>query len=199
MRRICFPILLLAVVLSLFGCATQGPQTAPQPGTGEPLAAAYKEETITQAGLETYKKQLAYVEGEENLPSDREILDSLLKNIILLEEAQAQGLTPTQGEIETYLQETLYTACALPEGKALIDDYCASQGVPYADYEADLRDQAPRFLARAKLKEKVARDYCQAHNLTWEANNWPQEVQEAVAAYEEDLWQTHKKDVIYYR
>ena len=45
----------------------------------------------------------------------------------------------------------------------------------------------------------MARDYCQAHNLTWEANNWPQEVQEAVAAYEEDLWQTHKKDVIYYR
>lgn len=196
MRRTLFPALLLAAVLLLAGCA--GQKAADPPQKEEALAATYKTETVTRADLADYKARQAQLSPAGNTLGDREALDTLLQNIVLLEEAQAQGLTPTQEEIEDYLQETLYASYALPEGKAAIDDYCASQGITYEEYEAALQAQAPRHLARAKLREQAARDYCAAHGLPWDPNNWPQEVQDGVAAYEETLWEAHFQDITYY-
>ena len=130
--------------------------------------------------------------------SDREVVDDLLKNALLLEEAEARGLTPTQEEIEQYLQETVYTAYELPEGKAQIDTYCASAGISLEEYVADLRGQAPRFLAKAKLKEVVMEEYCQAHGLPYDRMNPPQEAQEAVEAYRDQLLADHQGEITYY-
>ena len=130
--------------------------------------------------------------------SDREVVDDLLKNALLLEEAEARGLTPTQEEIEQYLQETVYTAYGLLEGKEQIDNYCASAGISFEEYVADLRGQAPRFLAKAKLKEVVMEEYCQAHGLPYDRMNPPQEAQEAVEAYQDQLLADHQGEITYY-
>ena len=130
--------------------------------------------------------------------SDREVVDDLLKNALLLEEAEARGLTPTQEEIEQYLQETVYTAYELPEGKEQIDNYCASAEISFEEYVADLRGQAPRFLAKTKLKEVVMEEYCQAHGLPYDRMNPPQEAQEAVEAYQDQLLADHQGEITYY-
>ncbi len=100
---------------------------------------------------------------------------------------------PTQEEIEQYLQETVYTAYELPEEKEQIDNYCASAEISFEEYVADLRGQAPPcFLAKAKLKEVVMEEYCQAHGLPYDRMNPPQEAQEAVEAYQDQLLADHQ-------
>ena len=216
MKRALFPALCLAAALLLSGCqgspAAQSPEDTPveeslgtyyqeaQDQTGDdPVLAVYKDQTVLRSVVDYQKQTQAALAGVDPATlSDREVVDDLLKNALLLEEAEARGLTPTQEEIEQYLQETVYTAYELPEGKAQIDTYCASAGISLEEYVADLREQAPRFLARAKLKEAVMEEYCQAHGLPYDRMNPPQEAQEAVEAYQDQLLADHQGEITYY-
>lgn len=130
--------------------------------------------------------------------SDREIVDDILKNVILLEEAENRGLTPSTEEVEQYLQETVYAAYELPEGKEGIDAYCANAGITYDEYVDDQRAQAPKILAKWNLKEAIAKEYCQNHGLTYDRLNPPQEALDAVEEYLSSLLDEHKDDIIYY-
>jgi len=154
------------------------------------VLAVYKDQTVLRSVVDYQKQTQAALAGVDPATlSDREVVDDLLKNALLLEEAEARGLTPTQEEIEQYLQETVYTA---------YDNYCASAGISFEEYVADLRGQAPRFLAKAKLKEVVMEEYCQAHGLPYDRMNPPQEAQEAVEAYQDQLLADHQGEITYY-
>ena len=214
MKRALFPALRSARLFS--GCqsspAAQNPEDTPveeslgtyyqeaQDQTGDdPVLAVYKDQTVLRSVVDYQKQTQAALAGVDPATlSDREVVDYLLKNALLLEEAEARGLTPTQEEIEQYLQETVYTAYALPEGKEQIDTYCASAGISLEEYVADLREQAPRFLARAKLKEAVMEEYCQAHGLPYDPMTPPQEAQAAVEAYQDQLLADHQGEITYY-
>lgn len=216
MKCALFPALCLAAALLLSGCqgspAAQSPEDTPveeslgtyyqeaQDQTGDdPVLAVYKDQTVLRSVVDYQKQTQAALAGVDPATlSDREVVDYLLKNALLLEEAEARGLTPTQEEIEQYLQETVYTAYALPEGKEQIDTYCASAGISLEEYVADLREQAPRFLARAKLKEAVMEEYCQAHGLPYDPMTPPQEAQAAVEAYQDQLLAGHQGEITYY-
>lgn len=125
-------------------------------------------------------------------------MDDILKNVILQEEAEQRGLMPTEEEVEQYLQETVYAAYAMPEGKEGIDAYCASAGITYEEYVENLRDQAPRVLAKGKLKEAIAEESCQSHGLTYDRLNTPQEALDAVEEYMNNLLELHKEEITYY-
>lgn len=105
---------------------------------------------------------------------------------------------PTEEEVEQYIQETVYAAYAMPEGKEGIDAYCASAGITYEEYVENLRDQAPRVLAKGKLKEAIAEEYCQSHGLTYDRLNTPQEALDAVEEYMSNLLELHKEEITYY-
>ena len=174
-------------------------QEAQDQAPDDPVLAVYKDQTVLRSVVDYQKQTQAALAGVDPATlSDREVVDYLLKNALLLEEAEARGLTPTQEEIEQYLQETVYTAYALPEGKEQIDNYCASAGISFEEYVADLRGQAPRFLAKAKLKEVVMEEFCQAHGLPYDRMNPPQEAQEAVEAYQDQLLADHQGEITYY-
>lgn len=174
-------------------------QEAQDQAPDDPVLAVYKDQTVLRSVVDYQKQTQAALAGVDPATlSDREVVDYLLKNALLLEEAEARGLTPTQEEIEQYLQETVYTAYELPEGKEQIDNYCASAGISFEEYVADLRGQAPRFLAKAKLKEVVMEEYCQAHGLPYDRMNPPQEAQEAVEAYQDQLLADHQGEITYY-
>lgn len=115
-------------------------QEAQDQAPDDPVLAVYKDQTVLRSVVDYQKQTQAALAGVDPATlSDREVVDYLLKNALLLEEAEARGLTPTQEEIEQYLQETVYTAYALPEGKEQIDNYCASAGISFEEYVADLR------------------------------------------------------------
>lgn len=165
----------------------------------DPVLAVYKDQTVLRSVVD-YQKQ---TQGRPGRGGPRHPLGPggggrPAENALLLEGAEARGLTPTQEEIEQYLQETVYTAYELPEGKEQIDNYCASAEISFEEYAADLRGQAPRFLAKAKLKEVVMEEYCQAHGLPYDRMNPPQEAQEAVEAYQDQLLADHQGEITYY-
>ena len=82
----------------------------------DPVLAVYKDQTVLRSVVDYQKQTQAALAGVDPATLlDREVVDDLLKNALLLEEAEARGLTPTQEEIEQYLQETVYTAYELPE------------------------------------------------------------------------------------
>lgn len=95
------------------------------------VMAVYKEKTVMKSVVEYQRKAQEALAGkpEGTGSSDREIVDDILKNVILQEEAEQRGLMPTEEEVEQYLQETVYAAYAMPEGKEGIDAYCASAGI----------------------------------------------------------------------
>ena len=165
------------------------------------VMAVYKEKTVMKSVVEYQRKAQEALAGkpEGTGSSDREIVDDILKNVILQEEAEQRGLMPTEEEVEQYLQETVYAAYAMPEGKEGIDAYCASAGITYEEYVENLRDQAPRVLAKGKLKEAIAEEYCQSHGLTYDRLNTPQEALDAVEEYMSNLLELHKEEITYYR
>lgn len=174
--------------------------TERESSTSDTVAATYKEEKVMMSVVEYQKQTQAALAGSASgeTVSDREIVDDILKNVILLEEAENRGLTPSTEEVEQYLQETVYAAYELPEGKEGIDAYCANAGITYDEYVDDQRAQAPKILAKWNLKEAIAKEYCQNHGLTYDRLNPPQEALDAVEEYLSSLLDEHKDDIIYY-
>lgn len=174
--------------------------TERESSTSDTVAATYKEEKVMMSVVEYQKQTQAALAGSASgeTVSDREIVDDILKNVILLEEAENRGLTPSTEEVEQYLQETVYAAYELPEGKEGIDAYCANAGITYDEYVDDQRAQAPKILAKWNLKETIAKEYCQNHGLTYDRLNPPQEALDAVEEYLSSLLDEHKDDIIYY-
>lgn len=96
-------VLLLFLSLGVSACGGE----APPAGT----AATYQGEPIRKSVVAEQKK----VAGGD--VSDREIIDRIITNLIMLEEAEKRGLTATEEEVETFLAENVYAAYEMPEGK----------------------------------------------------------------------------------
>lgn len=183
-------VLLLVSVLGAAGCraGTEG-QATPE---GDPVAATYQGEPIRKSVVAEQKKAA----GED--VSDREIIDRIITNLIMLEEAEKRGLTATEEEVETFLAETVYASYEMPEGKESIDSYCASTGLTYEEYVQSVREQAPKIIAKAKLEEAIAQEYCDANGIEFDSMNPSQEVKDAVNTYKVELLETHREDINYY-
>ena len=183
-------VLLLVSVLGAAGCraGTEG-QADPEE---DPVAATYKGEPIRKSVVAEQKKEA----GEA--VSDREIIDRIITNLIMLEEAEERGLTATEEEVEKFLAETVYAAYEMPEGKEIIDSYCASTGLTYEEYVQSVREQAPKIIVKAKLEEAVAREYCDANGIEFDSLNPSQEVKDAVNDYQAELLEAHRRDIVYY-
>lgn len=183
-------VLLAASVLGAAGCraGTEG-QAAPKE---DAVVATYRGEPIRRSVVE-YQKKAA---GEAL--SDREIIDRILTNRIVLEEAEKRGLTATEEEVETFLAETVYAAYEMPEGKESIDTYCASAGLTYEEYVQSVQEQAPKIIAKAKWEEAIAQEYCDANGIEFDSMNPSQEVRDAVAAYKADLLERNRNQIHYY-
>ena len=54
------------------------------------------------------------------------------------------------------------------------------------------------MLAKGKLKEAIAEEYCQSHGLTYDRLNTPQEALDAVEEYMSNLLELHKEEITYY-
>ena len=75
----------------------------------DPVLAVYKDQTVLRSVVDYQKQTQAALAGVDPATlSDREVVDDLLKNALLLEEAEARGLTPTQEEIEDVRQAIGY-------------------------------------------------------------------------------------------
>ena len=161
-------------------------------GVEEDVAATFRGEPISKELVALYQE---YSDGSR---SDREIVDLIVSQQILKEEAEARGMTATEEEVEQFLRDTAYVSYEMPERKAIIDEYCQSQGITFDEYIERLRHQAPATIIKAKLEEAVAREYCEVNGLPFDPMNPVNEVYQVLADYEAGLWDENKKDIKYY-
>lgn len=163
------------------------------------IVAEYNGHKIT-AGMVDYYKKMNLIRNEEdaqNYQTDRQVIEKIVESIVLLEEAERRGFGATEQEIEDLANATR-EAYALPEGKEYLDEYCAGAGITVEEYFAYVRDQAPRMLARQKLKNAIGQEYCAEHGLEYTKVNPPAEMTEAVENFIEELLEQHKDEIIYH-
>ena len=159
---------------------------------GSPVLAEYHGHEVSRAMVD-YQQKLA---GGR---SEREIVDTILRGYMMVEEAEARGLAATQEEIDEMVEapRQAYESGEMGENNVL-DEYCAGLGITIEEYFAQLREQAPETLAHAKLRDALAREYCEAHGLEYRPGAQPDEVNAAVEAELDKLFEAHKGEIVYY-
>lgn len=88
---------------------------------------------------------------------EEETLQSLKREMVYKKFADEHGLTPTQAEIKTYVQNTRSSIEELEEGKALIENYAQGLGMTYDEYwEYNEKYTAPLAVTWIKVDEYIA-------------------------------------------
>lgn len=144
-------IVLAVVAVACVIAVVSKPKSKP-----EGIAAVYGTHEITQEDVEQYR-ETASLAGGEAAQSDREIVELLLRNLILLEEAEKRGLAATEAEIQAQLDATKQWYAENEEVKQRIDDYCAGAGISFEEYLHIIEELIPGTIARAKLIDAVGR------------------------------------------
>ncbi len=163
------------------------------------VAAEYNGEKILMSVV-TYEKSISFVydeAGRTGRATDRDIVDRIIENMILFEEAEKLGLSATQEEIDEMVEMTK-KAYDIPEGKKMMDEYFTTAEMTLEEYLGTIREQAPRVIARQKLRDMIAQEYCEEHGIEFTKVNQPDDVVEAVNAYIAKLLETHKSEIVYY-
>lgn len=163
------------------------------------IIASYNGHNIT-ADMVEYQRNMNMFRSDEaakEYNTDIDVANRIIESIILLEEAEKLGLTATDAEIEELVSNTT-RAYSMPEGKEMLDAYCEGAGITLDEYLELLREQAPRAIARQKLKDAVGKQYCEENGLTFTKVNPPEEMLRAQDIYIEKLFAKHKADIVYY-
>lgn len=188
-NRICARLLaaLLLAVLPVFlfaGC-----------GSKDPVLAKYKDTEITRSLVDHWKEVKRQLGG--GAVSDKDMVDEILVNTIMLDEAESRGLSVTQEEIDAMLQSQHDNYDAFEEIRTIIDDYCKEQDMTTEQYFAVLEEQIPRSILRQKLRDALGQEYCAEHGLEFTKVNPPQEMTDYVNAYLDGLLDTYSAYIKY--
>lgn len=167
-----------------------------KPNSNDTIVAKYKETEI-MASIVSYHKEMDRLKNPDAVRSDLEIINSILETVILLEEAERLGLSATDDEIESMVQNTLIVYES-PDGKDMMDAYLAGAGMTLDEYLETLREQAPRIISRQKLLDHIGRQYCEEHDIEFTKLNPPAEMVAAQDAYIESLIEQNKAYIEYY-
>ena len=181
----------LALLLLLAGCG----------GSADQVLARYGDKEITRAAVDSWRREFVIADAELAGSSDREIVDMILENLLLDEEAERRGCTATQEEVDDWLEavRTAYYDWPEEQGRRTIDAYCAEAGLTAEEYFGRLAEQLPGTISRLNVKNAVAREYCEAHGLEFTTVNQPAEVQNYVRDYIDGLLAAHRDEIVYDR
>ena len=192
-RRIVSIVCIAMGILCLCGCTTSDADVP------ENVIAEYRGEYITKEVIQQNVEMFTFASGGQVCPTEEEMLEEVLRNPILLHEAERLGLTATEEEIQSMLDMTA-RAYESPETKEQMEAYFIEYGLTYDEYIEILKtEQLPRTIARQKLRYAVGQEYCEKHGLEFTNVNPPKEMTEAIDKYIEKLIKSEKKNVVYYR
>lgn len=163
------------------------------------VVAIYKENEILRSAVE-YMRQMNVMRDKQEAAryeTDRDIINRIIENMIIVEEAERRGLAATDAEIEEMIKAAKLTY-EIPEGKKLLDSYCEGAGITIDEYYDILREQAPRTIARQKLRDEIGREYCKENGIEFTKINPPAEMVEAIDKYIAELFAANEKYIKYF-
>ena len=163
------------------------------------VLASYHGTNITR-NMVDYQRNMNILRDEETAQeytTDRQIVDNLIKEKILLEEAQRLGLTATQEQIDKMVDD-VWLSYSIPEGKEMIDAYLEGAGMAFEEYVQLIEQLAPAIIAKQNVRAWVAKQYCDENGLEYPMVNPPREMLQAQDDYVENLLREKKSEVVYY-
>ena len=188
-------LLVLVCAALLSGCSAAKPQSDAAQEL-DPVVARYRDTEIHQS-LVDYEKQNQSAVSSGKAVSDKDAIDQLLINLIMLDEAERLGLSVTQEEVDAEFAAQKKNYEDFPEVQAYIDQYCETAGITLDGYYAAIQDQLPRVILRQKLRNALGQAYCAEHGLEFTKVNPPEAMQRYVENYLEGLLDTYRADITY--
>lgn len=173
-----------------------------QTQSDETVLATYRGQPIT-ADVVAYTVSMNELYGDDTTEISastdkvKHAIDGIVESMILLEEAERQGLEATDEEIEATI-ENAKLAYEIPEGKQMLDEYCAAMEISFEEYLEILAEQSPRVIARQKLRDAYGQAYCEEYGLEFTKVNPPEQMEQAVSRAIEKLVSEHQQYVVYY-
>lgn len=164
------------------------------------VVATYNGYEITQAMIDSERKTYA-INGEvcqNDSLSDRKAVENIIRSIMIVEKAEELGLAATNAEIEETVS-AVKESYDIPEGKEIIDAYCAGAEISVETYFGIVEERAPQIIARQKLRDYVGQQYCIEHGIEFTKVNPPAEVLAAEQDYIEDLFAARAAYIDYLR
>ena len=208
-RKKVIVLLAAVVILAVSGVsiyASQTPSTSHIMGNAfananeqlsDPIVATYKDQEITQSLMEYEKQNMELIGGGSEV-SDRDATNRLLMNLAMLDEAKSLGISVTNDEVNDALSAQHKNYDEIEEVREYIDDFCAAAGITIEQYFSIIEDQLPRVILRQKLRDELGKEYCEQHNLEFTKVNPPQQMQEYVDNYLNNLLTKYSAEITYY-
>ncbi|MBR5342332.1 MAG: hypothetical protein IK149_00380 [Oscillospiraceae bacterium] len=158
----------------------------------EGVAARYREHEVTWKQVEQLRSVLSLL-GEKGEADDKTLVDRILLGYILADEAKALGVTVSESEAAQSLSRI-----PLPDGKTTLEDYLRTLGGSLQGSMDALKQQALSTLTLDRLREALAREYCEEHDILYDVNRLPEEVSRAVDEKIDSLIESHRDEIEYF-
>lgn len=162
------------------------------------VAATYRDRIITWAVVEHNRstKMLYAEEGAQPL-TDRQVVDSIIEGMMMVEEAERLGLAATQDEINSLVEGTKLNY-EIAEVKELLDEYCAGAGITIEQYYDLVEENAPAIIAKQKLRNELGKMFYRENELEYANLNPPSEMLQYIEDYIDQLFEVNQDKITYY-
>ena len=124
-------------------------------------------------------------------PSKKEVVDRVLRSLILLDEAEQAGLTATDEQVNAAIAEQKRIAEEYPEIREQLEEYWEAAGMTEETYWTLLQQSFYEELTIANLQAILMTEY-------EEAGMTEEEAKAAYEAYKNGLIETHQDQITYY-
>ena len=168
----------------------------PEVLNSDDVLATYKERNVT-AGMVTYWQEVEVMTYSADgtihteKPSKKEVVDRVLRSLILLDEAEQAGLTATDEQVNAAIAEQKSIAEEYPEIREQLEDYWEAAGMTEETYWTLLQQSFYEELTIANLQAILMTEY-------EEAGMTEEEAKAAYEAYKNGLIETHQDQITYY-
>ena len=168
----------------------------PEVLNSDDVLATYKERNVT-AGIVTYWQEVEVMTYSADgtihteKPSKKEVVDRVLRSLILLDEAEQAGLTATDEQVNAAIAEQKSIAEEYPEIREQLEEYWEAAGMTEETYWTLLQQSFYEELTIANLQAILMTEY-------EEAGMTEEEAKAAYEAYKNGLIETHQDQITYY-
>ena len=168
----------------------------PEVLNSDDVLATYKERNVT-AGMVTYWQEVEVMTYSADgtihteKPSKKEVVDRVLRSLILLDEAEQAGLTATDEQVNAAIAEQKRIAEEYPEIREQLEEYWEAAGMTEETYWTLLQQSFYEELTIANLQAILMTEY-------EEAGMTEEEAKAAYEAYKNGLIETHQDQITYY-
>ena len=160
------------------------------------VLATFQGQKVT-ASMVSYKQEAASMTYSSDgsihadKPPEKEVVDQILRAMILLYEAERAGLAATEEQINADIEEQKRIAAEYPEVREQLETYWEAAGMTEETYWTHLRQSSYEGLTVANFRAVLMTEY-------EEAGMTEEEAKAAYEAYKNGLIETHQDQITYY-